>query len=318
MLTAGFKSKIRELLDDIATIDLRTRLMLKRGRQKPAFDRLRRRFADYANLRERDDQEFLTPMWENYDAQLRMSLLPHPPFGFQRDQSIAGSMVFNPDRSITRAQLSFIEATFPDIDLPSAMLEDPTGRPPLFRHARYLTSPNTIHHVHHVARFVRATNVSISNLGRVIEWGGGYGNLAKVFSRLGFTGTYTIIDLPLLSALQWLYLSSVIGEKEVSLQIDAHRMVEARFVLLPLHVARNADLNADLFISTWALSESSPAAQDWVSDSKSWFGAKNHLIAFQEGSEVLPHAGRIEAKAKQADAIIESIELQPGNYYAFR
>lgn len=309
--------KWEAFLKEARTLNLRFRLQAIRGRrQRARFALLAPEFHGRARPGN-GNWDFITPMWGEYTQQLQDTLFPEPSFRFQQNQFIAGSMVFEPEPSITRTQLTLLEEKFDPDQLRIWLLEDPVGHPPLFRSSRYLTSPNTIHHLYHLARFFQSTHQDLAGLMKIVEWGGGYGNLAKLFRRMGFKGTYVIIDLPFLSALQWLYLSTIFGESEVSLVNEAGYESDSPFVLLPLPVARESPPKADLFVSTWALSESSSAAQDWVADINSWFGARNLLLAFQESTDRLPDAGRIRLKAEKAGAKVEPIELQPGNFYAF-
>lgn len=48
--------------------------------------------------------------------------------------------------------------------------------------------------------------------------------------------------------------------------------------VVPVHLVESLDVRCDLFISTWALDESSLASQQLVASSK-WFGATNLLLA---------------------------------------
>lgn len=75
----------------------------------------------------------------------------------------------------------------------------------------YSGYPNTnlIHQAYHLFQWERATGLRVSDLGSIVEIGGGYGALALVCHRAGFRGTYRIYDLPELSILQSFYLSEM-------------------------------------------------------------------------------------------------------------
>lgn len=75
----------------------------------------------------------------------------------------------------------------------------------------YSGAPNTnlIHQAYHLFQWERATGQHVSDLGSIVEIGGGYGALALVCWRAGFRGTYRIYDLPELSILQSFYLSEM-------------------------------------------------------------------------------------------------------------
>ena len=145
--------------------------------------------------------------------------------------------------------------------------------------------------------------------------------MVKIFRRLTRrTVTYLIIDTPIFSCLQWLYLSVVLGEETVRVLQDVEDNVQAgKINLLPVSLIgrRDIDVGADLFISTWGLSESSVYAQDYVI-ANNWFGAKHILLAYQDSCKELPQADRVGKLAENTGAVVEDIEFLPGHHYAFR
>ena len=152
----------------------------------------------------------------------------------------------------------------------------------------------------------------------VIEWGGGYGNMAKLFRRFNNKHTYTIIDTPLFSCLQWLYLSTIFGEDSVKILRNSEESIyKGKINLLPVCFSESIDLYADLFIATWSLSESSKYAQDYVKSEK-FFNAEHLLIAYQDRNDDLPDADRVGSIAENFGAIIKDIDFLPGNHYAFK
>ena len=166
-------------------------------------------------------------------------------------------------------------------------------------------------------RFSKRTGCDVGQVMSVIEWGGGYGNMAKIFRRLRpLPTTYIVIDTPRLSCVQLLYLATILGTENVHLVDGPHQEFAAGSInCLPLCFLNDLDLNTDLFISTWALSESSRYSQEHVSE-RAWFNAKDLLLAYQGSSKVFPHADQVGKMAEASGAMIDQIEFLPGNYYA--
>ena len=81
----------------------------------------------------------------------------------------------------------------------------------------------------------------ISDFNNIIELGGGYGSMCRLFRNNGFTKKYTIFDLPELSALQRYYLNSVGVLKNTFLTGDIKSLCD--------------DNLTTLLIATWSLSE---------------------------------------------------------------
>jgi hypothetical protein len=93
--------------------------------------------------------------------------------------------------------------------------------------------------------------------------------------------TYTIIDLPELLALQYVYLGSLEGEDMIhSVISDDAELAPGRINLVSFEraLSRKADIQADSFLSTWALTECPGHVQDQVWEAN-FFGATSGLLA---------------------------------------
>ena len=83
------------------------------------------------------------------------------------------------------------------------------------------TSGNMVNQAHHLMRFEQMTGLSIKDVGRIVEFGGGYGSMVTICRRLGFVGDDHIYDLPEFSLVQDYYLHQVGMENRVFLhQVD--------------------------------------------------------------------------------------------------
>jgi hypothetical protein len=298
---------------------LRPELIKIKRDQVATFYTLRKNFPDiYNKLKNYNVAQFTTPLWENYNKKLEKTFLPYPPFSFLENPVIMHTMFVAAGGKWLRKELAFLEKKISKNRLKVLLQEDYVGDPLLFN-LTYLTSHNSIHHLYHLIRFFDKTRCNLDQIDTTIEWGGGYGNMAKIFKRLKPTSsTYIIIDTPLFSCIQWLYLTTVFGVENVHLLQNAEDIIQAEKInLVPICFLDCREISADLFISTWALSESSKYSQDYVVAHK-WFDSKYILLAYQDSCEKLPDAGRLGKLAADIGATIENIEFLPGNHYAFR
>jgi hypothetical protein len=217
-----------------------------------------------------------------------------------------------------KSQLELLRGMFPLARLKELLLEDYAGMP-IIMNSEFLTSHNSIHHLYHFARYAKSTGVEPANVESILEWGGGYGNLAKLLFRLSESKrTYTIIDLPLLSCVQWIYLSTVVGAERVNLvHGGGEGITSGKINLLPLTFLEECNIHPDLFISTWALSESSRRSQDYAVE-KGWFDAKHLLLAYNVTSHDFPETSSVHKLAIDRGVITEEIKFLPGSYYAFK
>jgi hypothetical protein len=231
------------------------------------------------------DPRFVRDDWAERNRELAGHLLPVPPADLLRHPHIAYQMFV--DAKYVPAELPYVESRLPDRAL---LTEDPVGEPPTtVLDDGVVTSSNTVHHLHHLLRYEQATGRRLADLPTVVEWGAGYGSLARLLLRLvaatdpAASPTYVALDTPVYSAVQWLYLSSVLGEDRVVLHDQPGLPVEAgRVNVVPIGLVAELQVTADLFVSTWALNESTPEAQDHVVG-RDWFGAEALLLAMHEG-----------------------------------
>jgi hypothetical protein len=204
--------------------------------------------------------------------------------------------------------------------LPIQALEDPVGKPLLLHDLDFKTSHNTLHHLYHCYYYLDRTRTKPGEFKTVVEWGGGYGNMAKLWKRnINPQTTYVIVDTSLFCAIQWLYLRSTLGSQAVNLITESNQeFARGKLNILPTPLMDHVDLpKADLFISTWGLSESTKEAQDYVVE-KNWFGADHLLIGFQDSTKELKHASRLGNIAEKCGSEIVNIKFIPNNHYAFK
>jgi hypothetical protein len=266
--------------------------------------------ARYAAVGGLDVPEFVRPDWAHRNRLLAADWRHGPPWDFLRHPAIAFQM-FVSDRHLA-AELPYVRERLEDA---AALCEPAVGGPPRVRLADppVATSSNTVHHLHHLLRYEDATGRRVADAGTIVEWGAGYGNLARILAgRHGGAPTCVLVDTPLFSCLQWLYLASVLGEERVVLHERAPaRPAPRRINVVPLGLAATLEVAADLFVSTWALNESTRAAQDLVVG-RGWFGARSLLLAMHLGDPLAP-----VAVAHGADPVPLG-PFAPGQHYFVR
>lgn len=288
------------------------------------FNKLSQAFEAKYNLLKKHplNPKLILPYWEDQNEKLEESILPIPPISFLGNQVILETMFVGYDR-FYKHQIAYLEKQIPPEQILFLLKEDCIGTPPVTtKYGGIETSYNTVHHLHHIAKFVEHTNCKLTDIKSVVEWGGGYGNLAKIFKKMkqGEELTYTIIDTPIFSIIQWLYLGSILGETNVNLINEPNQSIAVgKINLLPLNFLENCLINnVDLFISTWALSECSDFAQDYILTHQ-WFNAKHFLLAYHLAvGEAFPFASRVGEIAASGGATTVDIDFLPGNQYAFR
>jgi len=171
--------------------------------------------------------------WGWRQIELIGHILTEPVDNFLQWPEVAGTM-FLGDCEASRFEFEAL-STAPDWEFWRGLIQESGfGGAQRLSCADY-TSGNLVHQAYHLMRWQNATGRAVSDLTSIVEIGGGYGALALLARRAGFTGRYTIIDLPTFSLLQRYYL--------------------AYFGLDADWQTAGAGLDADLLVGLWSLSE---------------------------------------------------------------
>lgn len=291
----------------------------ERIRQLEAFKHLRSRLRQLHDSVKGDVSDYVTPIWAETNQELESKILSNVPFGFLRDGTIAWMMFLHSPRSeLLVCERDYLEEHHSKETLKAWLREDPVGNPKLVS-ARYLTSHNLIHHLYHLSQYISQTGQGFREGAHVVEWGGGYGSMARLIARMRSGGRYTLVDTPIVSCLQWLYLGSIFGSDSIYFSgfDDPSKRKDCAFHIVPLTALSREEVKGEIFISTWALSESSAYAQDFVVES-GWFGASRLLLAFDKSSSSVPHSSRLGELAARSGAGLADVPCLPGHSYAFR
>ncbi len=287
--------------------------------QKEKFNKLKTKLTDlYLKVKIGDIDHFLTPFWKQKEEQLEKEMIYDTPFSFLRNSDICYTMFVSAGGKWLKSELKYLEKNISQVMLKKLLIEDYIGEP-LLMNSKYLTSHNSIHHLYHFVKFLNITGTKLDEIDTIIEWGGGYGNMAKILSRFTYNNnTYIIIDIPLMSCIQWIYLTAILGPENVNLiQNSDEKIINGKINLLPISFLERYTINGDLFISTWAITESSKYSQDYVLK-LNWFNCNHILLSYCSKSKIKFPTNLIQNVENDKNFIIENIEFLPNNKYAFQ
>jgi len=130
-------------------------------------------------------------------------------------------------------------------------------------------SSNTLGHLFYLVRIWERHFHILSKPHIVIEFGGGYGSLARIYRKLIPNVTYVIIDLPEFLILQRLYLRMNFPHDSIRVHQDPPLSWEkGKIHLVPVELLRRTELSGDLFVSNFALSESTELTQKFLEEKR--------------------------------------------------
>ena len=152
--------------------------------------------------------------------------------------------------------------------------EDNVGNP-----VRYFLYPkssgNRINHVYHLSVLTKEFNINLKKLNNVFEFGGGYGCMARIFSKINKRTTFTCFDTNIVNLLQYYYLNQN--------NLDVGFSKKNKFHLISNIKKINTRYSNSLFIANWSLSETPINFRKKFI--KSIKNSKLILISFQENFE---------------------------------
>lgn len=259
--------------------------------------------------------ELIHESWSQNIADLELYFVGQMNEDFISNRVINGTMVFT-NREAHELEMKNISAAF-DKKWIEEIISKGLNTAFLVGKSRRSTLINSAHHLHHLMRFEQVTGRKIRDIGSAVEFGGGYGNMARVVENIGSCRTYSIVDLLLFSCIQYVFLSTVAGEGQVAFA-DGNAGGNAKFLLYPLFSADSQmNMRGELFLSTWALSESTRATYEWVI-ACDWFGASNLLLAYHEHWQPW-HGNELEESLANNGWRVakEAIPFLPGSFYLF-
>jgi hypothetical protein len=225
----------------------------------------------------------MLPKWVQFREEVRRIFSEQDPRNFLRFGIIQHTMCVTNSGAVVRELPALrFSAKWPLFR--KAVVESPVGNPIRFIYHPE-SSGNLLHHCYHILRFEEATGANAAKMDLVVEFGGGYGSMCRLFHRLGFKGRYFIYDLPEFSAIQRYFLKSL----NLPLRDPAQGVEESGIYLFSdfAQIQRAIDAQpippASAFVATWSLSESPIELRDRFLPLVKPFSY--FLIAFQDRFE---------------------------------
>ena len=253
--------------------------------------------------------------WKENIAALESYFTGRMDEGFLSNETINGTMVFT-DSKAHMIELEEISRLM-DRAAINRIISKGLNRAFVSGKSHKGSAINSVHHLYHLTQFEKATGRKINSIKSVVEFGGGYGNMARIMQNAGAPEAYSIIDLLLFSCVQHVFLSTVADAGQVAF-CNSSTNNKSLFTLYPLSLMDSAKkLQGDMFLSTWALSESTRAAYDMVTQ-RDWFGASNLLIAYNDKWKPW-NEGELASSLERGGWRVrqEAIDFLPESYYLF-
>lgn len=225
--------------------------------------------------------ESITPFWERINQTVKEEILDPGNENFLQHEAIRYT-AYSTDHTRTSFQLGFMVGLRGAEYVRSILEDEPTfGNPDLVEHEfGIVCSSNSVQMLYHLLYWEHKTGRRIEGLREIFEWGGGYGAMARLILKMNPKIKYRMVDTPTFVDLQVFYLKNVIDPLKLDVTVET---VDQAILDGPV----------DLFISTWALSESGESSMRHAAQSEAISRAKHVLLAYQRSDENFEIADKV-------------------------
>ena len=213
-------------------------------------------------------------------------------------------------------ELAYLRSRSPELrDLLSGLAESPIGQPR--RECRELDlSANTLGMLYYFARI--AERLALADLETIVEFGGGYGCLCRVFLELlPRAPTYVIVDLPEMLALQYVFVkSSSVGRSVVAHASAPVEIAPGAVNLVPVSLAEDLRVEPDLFVSTFALTETPRRLQERVARGRFFDSAALYIVGQEVDAELWKGLALDSSSVvrEAAEREFDHVQIEPYHY----
>lgn len=226
------------------------------------------------------EQSYVHPYWQATKEEIQKFILGAPEKNFLSGWQIGYNMVRRQMGAAQTYEICYLEHCInkKTQNLLASFKESEVGQLDVDCY-QYNCSSNTLGHLFYTAKVLE--NKKDKVIKNIVEFGSGYGNLAHIFKTIMPQTTLFLIDLPEILAIQMLFLRLSMPDTPVYWHAQINQTYQENAIhLIPVHLIDQLTLNADLFISTFALSESTELIQELVIK-KNFFNASMLYITGQ-------------------------------------
>lgn len=216
------------------------------------------------------------PYWIQTKKNIRAFLLGNPNTGFLNIPEVSGNMIRTEPHPMMKYECCFLKTCLSTETQKKLNLFKDTDLLPQTC-PEFDCSINTLGHLFYAARVFEKTK----NINTIIELGGGYGNVIRIFKQITPETTILSIDLPELLAIQYLFLTTTLPDVKVFFHTTLPTEFQAGAIhLLSVFLIEDLSIHADVFISTFGISESPKKLQEIIIQ-KQFFKAQTCYIVGQ-------------------------------------
>jgi putative sugar O-methyltransferase len=209
------------------------------------------------------DAHLVHPAWRKFRDEFRAALEEGLPERFLDLPVLAMNMVRRGDHEVQAHEEDYLRSCSGLAAEKIEAIQETYSGCPRIEVPNRGWSATTLGHAYYLARIIDLLGIKREGeMGTILEFGGGYGNLCRIFKQVTRNRTYIIVDLPEFLALQMLFLRLSLPSEAVRFIASAGQDITPGAInLVPVVLWEHIKTEPDMFVSTFALSESPAEVQ---------------------------------------------------------
>jgi len=201
------------------------------------------------------------------------------------------------------------------VSLKKLLYSSSVGKP-YFVSCKYHTTLSRIYHLYQIGLYKFLSGIDLLDInGTIVDFGAGYGDMANlIYGNNSFKPTYILIDLPIMSFIQYSYLKTMHNGNIFLLSTLDDSVKDHAINIVPLHLISKITNSIDMFLATYSLTETNHEVVNFL-QSNNVLESKKFFIAYQSKNKDFPD-GPIIAERLKNDLGLKSFSngLENGNF----
>lgn len=231
-------------------------------------------------------QDFVHPVWEDARRTFADLVEGDIPADFLSHPLVRHMFYRTGFGELQQIELDYLQATDPAFRrLCRPYRESRVGQPLQDCRPPIRGSVESLSKLYYLARI--SERIPIGDLRMIVDFGGGYGQMCHLFQQVvAPRPTIVLVDLPELLTLQYLFLRASSSAPTVGHTTLPIQLRPGAANLVPVQLLADTGIRCDLFLSTFALSETPTRMQQFVVES-GFFGASSLYVTGQNTGDEL-------------------------------
>ena len=197
-----------------------------------------------------------------------------------------------------RLYLKYINKWYSKSSLKKLLYSSSVGKP-YFVSIKFHTTFIRIQHLYQIGlnKFLSGIDLLSIN-GTIVDFGAGYGDMANlIYGNNSFKPTYILIDLPIMSFVQYSYLKTMHNGNIFLLSTLEDSVIDHAINIVPLHLISKITNRIDMFLATYSLTETNHKVVNFL-QSSNVLESNRFFIAYQSKNIAFPDGPIIAGRLK--------------------